>query len=391
MSITSIPPQPPPSLRNPGVRWHRLVLLMLCAFAFLVSIRGFTTGLDSTNTGALDAFFSATSNPLVALMIGVLATSILQSSSATTSLIVAMVAAPTNALPLDNAVPMVMGANIGTTVTNTLVSMGHITRRDEFRRAFAAAVLHDIFNITAVAVLFPLELLLFPLRRLSARLATPLVGISGGEVSNPLSAATNATLQPVRSALVSWFGGDTGTAALVLTAVAGMLTVASLFSLVRLLRATAASRVQLFVTRPLHASAGVSVVVGTVVTMLAQSSSVVTSLLVPLAGAGLVDIRRVLPITVGANIGTTLTALIASLAAPPATAHLAVQIALAHVLFNLVGALLTYGIPAVRRLPLSLATKLGNAAARSRRTAILYVVVSYYALPAGVIAISRAI
>jgi solute carrier family 34 (sodium-dependent phosphate cotransporter) len=53
---------------------------------------------------------------------------------------------------------MIIGANIGTTVTNTLASLGSIRRAEEFRRAFEAATVHDFFNLLAVAVLFPLQL-----------------------------------------------------------------------------------------------------------------------------------------------------------------------------------------------------------------------------------------
>ena len=52
---------------------------------------------------------------------------------------------------------MVMGANIGTTVTAKIVSLGHITRKSEFRRAFAASSVHDTFNLVTVAIMLPLE------------------------------------------------------------------------------------------------------------------------------------------------------------------------------------------------------------------------------------------
>ena len=77
----------------------------------------------------LEGFFAATENPFIGLMVGILATTLVQSSSVTTSMIVGLVAAPENPLPLANAVPMVMGANIGTTATNTIVALAHMGRR----------------------------------------------------------------------------------------------------------------------------------------------------------------------------------------------------------------------------------------------------------------------
>ncbi len=71
-------------------------------------------------------------------------------------MLVALVA--TEALTLEAAIPIVMGANIGTTVTSSMVALGHISDKSEFRKAFAASILHDFFNIFTVLLLFPLQL-----------------------------------------------------------------------------------------------------------------------------------------------------------------------------------------------------------------------------------------
>ena len=65
-------------------------------------------------------------------------------------------------IDIPSAIPMVMGANIGTTVTNTLISVGHITKGEEFKRAFAAATIHDFFNLMAVVIFSPNDLWYFP-------------------------------------------------------------------------------------------------------------------------------------------------------------------------------------------------------------------------------------
>ena len=110
-----------------------------------------------------ESIFTTTSDPIIALFIGVFATVLFQSSSTTTSLIVGMVSS--GALSLAGAVPMIMGANIGTTVTNTIVSMGHLNRNNEFKRAFAASTVHDFFNILSVMILFPLEMAFHGIQR----------------------------------------------------------------------------------------------------------------------------------------------------------------------------------------------------------------------------------
>ena len=177
------PTAPPrPARSHPLVRTLAVLGLL---FVFLLGVNGLGDGFKALGGDALDAFFAATGNPFIGLMVGVLATTLVQSSSVTTSLIVGLVAAPVHPLPVANAVPMIMGANIGTTVTNTIVSLGHIRRRDEFRRAFAVATCHDFFNFIAVAVLLPLEILTGFLRRTATALTGLFVGVTGVAVRQP--------------------------------------------------------------------------------------------------------------------------------------------------------------------------------------------------------------
>ena len=68
---------------------------------------------------------------------------LVQSSSTSTSIIVALVSA---GVEVKHAVPMIFGSNVGTSVTNTIVSMTQVGDREAFRRAFAAATVHDMFN-----------------------------------------------------------------------------------------------------------------------------------------------------------------------------------------------------------------------------------------------------
>lgn len=105
--------------------------------------------------------------------------------------------------------------------------------------------------------------------------------------------------------------------------------------------------------------------VGCCLTVLVQSSSVFTSALTPLAGVGMVSLERIYPLTLGANIGTTTTGLLAALAAPPAALKDTLQLAFCHLFFNLTGILLFYPIPKTR-LPIPLAKALGNVTAEYR-------------------------
>ena len=122
---------------------------------FLVGIGGMGYSFKLFGKEFSQKILEATSSPLIGLFIGLLGTTIVQSSSTSTSIIIGMVAA--EAIGVRSAIFMVMGANIGTTVTAKLVSLGHITRKAEFRRAFAASSVHDTFNLITVGLLYPLE------------------------------------------------------------------------------------------------------------------------------------------------------------------------------------------------------------------------------------------
>ncbi len=364
---------------HPLVRALAVILLL---FVFLLGVNGLGEGFKSLGRGLLDSFFAATENPFMGLMVGLLATTLVQSSSVTTSLIVGFVAAPGDPLPVANAVPMIMGANIGTTVTNTIVALGHMGRREEFRRAFSVATCHDFFNYIAVVLLLPLEMLTGFLRRGATELSSLLTGFSGMEkYDSPIKGVLKAALEPITNVLGIVFRSDRLAAiALILLSVA--LIFAALMLLVRLLRQTMHSRVERIVSRGLHRSPIYAVLVGVFVTALVQSSSITTSLLVPLAGAGLLTLHQAFPVTIGANIGTTITALMAALAVTGEHAEAGIIIAMVHLLFNLSATLIIFPVSAIRNVPLAAATWLANTAVRSRVWALTYVVVLFYLVPA---------
>jgi sodium-dependent phosphate cotransporter len=356
------------------------VTVVVLLFVFLLGVNGLSDGFRSAGGGLLDSFFSATENPFIGLMVGILATALVQSSSVTTSMIVAFVAAPENPLPIANAVPMVMGANIGTTVTNMIVSMGHLGRKEEFRRAFGVATCHDFFNFMAVVVLLPLELLTGYLQRAATILSALVTGIGGVEYDSPVKGALKGALAPIKH-LIELVSPSEQVAGLVLIVLSGGMIFTALMLLVRTLRKLLRTRLEFVVSRAFGQPAVVAMSLGLAVTAMVQSSSITTSLLVPLAGASLITLKQAFPITIGANIGTTVTALLASLAATGANASAGITIALVHLLFNLSGTLLIYPVERIREIPLSAARWLADIAAESRRWAIIYVLLFFYGLP----------
>ena len=382
--MTQTPPGSP-SMTSSTTSWaeHPLLrasMVVALLYFFLVAVNGLGAGFRSLGEGVLDSFFAATGNPFIGLMVGILATTLVQSSSVTTALIVGLVAAPLDPLPIANAVPMIMGANIGTTVTNTIASLAHAGRGEEFRRAFAVATVHDFFNYLAVLVLLPLELLTGFLQKSAVAFASLLSGLGGAEYESPIKGAIKAGGVPIEL-ILGWMFGSGRTLAVLYILVSGVLIFTTLLGIVRVMRSSMRSRMEALVTRALAKNALIAIAVGIVATVMVQSSSITTSLMVPLAGAGVLTLRQAFPVTLGANIGTTVTALLAALAVTGQNAEAGLTIALVHLLFNLTATLLIYPYEPLRRIPLFSASSLADVAARSKRWAILYVVMLFYGVP----------
>ncbi len=355
--------------------------VILLLFTFLAGIRGLGDGFKLLGGDLLDAFFSATSNPFIALMVGILTTTLVQSSSVTTSMVVGLVAAPENPLPLANAVPMIMGANIGTTATNTIVSIAHMGRPDEFRRAFSVATCHDFFNFLAVLVLLPLEIATGFLSSIASTVAGKLDVFGGSSFDSPITLALKAAISPIKSAAAALFEAPQGQGVL-LVIVSGGLIFGSLLLIVRALHSTLLSKAENMVGAALGESGIVAILIGCVVTAMVQSSSITTSLLVPMAGIGLITLPQAFPVTIGANLGTTITALMASLAVSGPNAQAGVEIAQTHLWFNLAATLLIYPWPPVRGFLLNCVSRFADLATRSKLLAIGYLLVLFYGLPA---------
>jgi len=354
----------------------RVLTLLLLLYGFLVSVGMLGKAFKMFSGGFVGGLIESASNPLLGLFVGVLATTLVQSSSTTTSLVVALVGS--GSMPIDTAIPIVMGANIGTSVTNTLVSLGHVTRGQEFARAFAASTVHDFFNIFAVIVIFPLQMATNFLGTLSSQMAVLFAEVGGLTFASPLKLLTGPA---VKAAAILLDGHPW-----LLLVSALVIMFASLRYLVVALKAIVLGRVEAFFDQTLFANAGRAMLFGLLITVLVQSSSITTSLAVPLAGAGILTLIQIFPYTLGANIGTTITAMLAALAVGEISA---VTVAFAHLLFNVCGIALIWPIPAIRRIPLRLAGGFAAVAANHRWIAIAYILVCFYAVPFAAIFVLR--
>jgi sodium-dependent phosphate cotransporter len=370
---------PPSAVTGRGGRYlpglARLVSLLTLLYLFLFAIALLGAAFKIFGSDFSRALITGTANPVIGLMIGLLATSLIQSSSSTTSIVVGLVAA--DALTVGNAIPIIMGANMGTTVTNTIVAMTSMNRRAEFVRAFSGATMHDFFNLLTICILFPLEMATHYLERAATWLSLHLAGSGGVEFHSPVKTAVKPAVKLAERLLTQglslpdWL---TGTLMLIVSLACIFL---ALTFLTRLLRGVVLKRAEGAFSRHINSSGTTAMALGVVVTVAVQSSSITTSLLVPMIGAGIVPLEAAFAVTLGANIGTTVTALLASLAGNTA----AVTVALVHLLFNISGILLIYPFRPLRRIPINMARQLAHRTARRRIYAIYYMLGIFFVLP----------
>lgn len=374
--------QPAQSSQSRFLKW---ALLSLLIYLILVAVSSVGSGFKMATHGSAQELFNFAENPLLGLLIGMVATALVQSSSTVSSIIVGLVA---GGLPIGMAIPMIMGANIGTSVTNTFVSLGHIRDKGEFRKAFAGATIHDFFNLLSVAIFFPLEIAFGILEKISN--ATVHLFSSGSNVEigafNFVKAATEPTVgffKWIFSTLPDPFNGI----ALIFMGI--FLIISSITIIGKLLKSLLVGRAKMMLHSALGKGPVSGIASGTLVTILVQSSSTTTSLAVPLVGSGVFSLRNIYPFTLGANIGTCITALIAATAVSGEYAVVALQIALVHLLYNVLAVSVIYGIPILRELPIRLAEGLAQRASEKKAYAFGYVAGVFFIMPFSVILLSR--
>lgn len=362
----------------------RIAKVLFFLYLFLVSISLMSHAFKGFGKGFAENLITTTSNPFVGLFIGILATSIIQSSSTTTSMVVAFVAS--GVLSVRCAIPIVMGANIGTTVTNTLVAMGHITRKEEFKRAFSGSTIHDFFNILTVIILFPIEMTTHYLERAGTYLSSVFFNVGGLKFTSPIKVIVKPAVRFVDSILEKLIPSSSPViinAAILI--VAFVILFLALFNIVKIMRSLVVKKADMMFNKIIGRSVLLSMFMGMLFTAIVQSSSITTSILVPLVAAGVLELEQSFPIVLGANVGTTVTAMLAAL-----TGNIAgVTVAFVHLIFNITGILIIYPLKQLRRIPLRMARFMAEKCSKRRALAIVYVIGVFYLLPLLLILWSR--
>uniref|UniRef100_A0A672IPL7 Sodium-dependent phosphate transport protein 2A n=1 Tax=Salarias fasciatus TaxID=181472 RepID=A0A672IPL7_SALFA len=436
----------------------KIPLLFILLFLFVCSLDTLSSAFQLAGGKVAGDIFqdsAVLSNPVAGLVVGILVTVLVQSSSTSTSIVVSLVAS--GLLEVRSAVPVIMGSNIGTSVTNTIVAMMQAAERAEFQRAFAGATIHDCYNWLSVLVLLPLEAATGLMSRLSFTLVSSFKLHSGEEAPELLKVITEPVTRLIiqldkcvitglamgnedmrnRSLVRRWCQPDLVmvmalkiqpstschsfelyngsclsagrhlfassdlsdlTVGLVLLAASLAVLCTCLLLLVKILNSLLRGHMAKVIHKVINTDlphpfgwlAGyVAMLVGAGVTFVVQSSSVFTSAITPLIGIGVISLERAYPLTLGSNIGTTATALLAALASPGNKLAAAIQIALCHLFFNVFGILLWYPLPFMR-LPIRMAGALGARTAKYRWFAVLYLLVCFLLLPSLVLGLSLA-
>ncbi len=341
------------------------VFFALLLFIFAIDL--LTVGVGNINGGLALEILNATQNPFISLFIGLLVTALIQSSSTVTASVVAIVASGN--LTLQQAVPIVLGANIGTTLTSTLVSLSYLMNKKEFRRALSAGISHDLFNILSVFLLFPLEIYFGFLSKTASHIADWFASdnsFEGPIVYNRMFTRSwtewvvTQINQPVVSMILSII--------LVFFAIK-VLSTAMYKSFIK--------NTFQDINKVIFQKTGLAFFYGLFFTAAVQSSTVTTSLVVPLVASKKVTLSKAFPFIIGANIGTTITAVIASIYKPEA----ATALAFAHVLFNSFGALIFLPISGIRKIPIWIANYMGRISLKYRIVGFAYILLTFFIIP----------
>lgn len=341
------------------------VFLALLLFIFAIDL--LTVAMGNLNTEVGLEILQITSNPFISLFIGLLVTALIQSSSTVTASVVAIVASGN--MTLQQAVPLVLGANIGTTLTSTLVSFSFIMKKKEFRRALTAGTVHDLFNIMTVIILLPMEVYFGFLSNLSGKIAG-------------WFATDNAYEGPVvYNRMFTRFATEWIVEVINIPFLTMLISVALVFLAIKIL---STSMYKAFIKNSFEAvnkiifqKTGMSFLYGVFFTAAVQSSTVTTSLVVPLVASKKVSVAKAFPFIIGANIGTTITAVIASIYKSDA----AIALAIVHILFNSFGAMIFLPFPEIRKIPIRMAEYMGKVSIENRIVGFAYILLTFFIIP----------
>lgn len=342
-----------------------IFLVIFVVFALSLEILGFA--LEKSVSSYIKQLVTNVTNPFIGFCFGVLATAILQSSSTITSLAVVLVA--TNTITLQNAIPIVFGSNIGTTFTCLVLSFSHFDKKSEFERGMTAALLHNLFNIICAMIFFSIEFSLSGFSRISLLLGQQLKVIMGGGFNSVVNPFTYL-ITPLESALdkIHPIGLLIASFCLVYT---------SLRAIVWFFSHQLQAYESKFFDSAKESNKYKTFLSGLSSTAIVHSSSTTTAFMIPLAATKKISLNTAFNFIIGANLGTTLTALSGSLS----KSETSISVAIVHVMFNFLGFIIFFYITPLNRFIQKLASSMARFFEKNRIYFVAYIVVIFFLIP----------
>ncbi|KAE9548756.1 hypothetical protein FO519_008029 [Halicephalobus sp. NKZ332] len=373
-------------------------------------------------------------NPISAAIIGMVVTLVLQSSSTLISLLVGMVSGHLITVPA--AIPIMMGSEMGASIMNALISLTQSGNRAQFRRAFAAATLNDIFNFLCFLIILPIEILFKPIEKFSEVLVSPLENVHTGKIktlnffTDPLlekiiqiddatldeASLSNSTDFPETfvfrcinitteeqicpcpySHIFAYSTFSDTIIGMILLLICIISLVLCMYGIVEIMSSLLAGQIAVLLRKLMDKRLPypfgwltdyIVMFVGCIVVVIVESSSVFRSALTPLVGIGVLTLERLFPLIIGSNIGTTSTGIVAAFSADPTKLQATLQMAFCQTFYNILCAILFFPIPFMRQIPIKLSMKFGDITAEYRWFAVVYIISVFFLMPAILLGIS---
>ena len=303
-----------------------------------------------------------------AVFAGWISTALLHSSGAFDSIICAFTSS--GVMPLNLSVGTIIGAEIGTTVTPFLISvLERLKGKGESRAAFNVTMSHVLYNLFTLAIFYPMELFFGTFSKIAKWGSHQFVKITWLNAVPDLLDTITPWVKPLLGYIGPWAGLVGGGVLLLVALGAVEKYMTAIFSMPRswnLIRST--------FTRPKRAF-----LAGFIFTLLVPSTTVMVSLLIPLATSGVIKAEYyILPYILGANIGTVFDVMIAAMATGD---PIALGVWLVHLTINVVGAMLFTPIldPFAR-----LTTRVADYVSKDPKTTLI-ITALFHIIPASII------
>ena len=369
--------------------------LFISIFFFIASLEGVKTGFKlifSEWQNSILGMVTSDTAAITGLAVGMLCTALVQSSSAVVAgTMVSMAGMVAAGLPLTDAVrfgvPMVFGANIGTTVTNTIVAFG-IERgmtTEEFKDTIPGVIVDDVYEALTITIFFTIELFTGFISKTVLRLGDFYINVLNMEdffasfensivdiiVKEPI-------IVPMKNLLVDLAGPKAGGVVMFVLWFVVIIVSMSMITkgLEKMIELEWEERVKAAFDKPARGW-----FTGFMITLLVGSSSIGTSLVIPFLATKVVDLKKAYPYLVGCNMATAVD--FSQIYGYMAGGVTGMVLGSAHILLNII-AMVVWFISPLRVVPVAIAEWLGDKITHNQNAAfalLIWVIALFFVVP----------